>query len=96
MKYYFVANIRIHNEEEYRIYLDSVDEVFSGYRGKYLAVDDNPVVLEGNWEYTKSVIIEFDSRKDFEDWYYSEKYQDLLVHRLSASVCDSILVEGSD
>lgn len=94
MKYYFVAQIKIHNQEEYQKYLDRANEVFSGYRGRYLAVDNSPVQIEGKWDYTKSVIIEFQSKKDFEDWYYSNEYQEILKHRLGASTCDTILLQG--
>lgn len=33
MSVYFIANIRIHDEDEYHQYLESVDEVFSKYNG---------------------------------------------------------------
>ncbi len=35
------------------------DEVFSCFRGKYLAVDTNPVVLKGEWNHGHMVLIEF-------------------------------------
>ena len=94
MKHYFVAQIKIHNQEEYEKYLEKVDEVFSGFKGKYLAVDESPILLEGKWNYSKSVIIEFPGKKDFEEWYYSEAYQGILSHLLEGSQCDTILLEG--
>jgi len=54
MKHYFIAKIKITDPSEYEKYLDSVDEVFSKYKGEYLAVDENPTILEGRWDYTKS------------------------------------------
>ena len=95
MKHYFVANIRIHNKTEYQKYLDKVDAVFGKFSGKYLAVDCSPEVLEGKWSYSKTVIIEFRSKKDFENWYNSDEYQAILKHRLKASDCDTILIKGS-
>lgn len=94
MKYYFVAQIRVDDRDEYEKYLEKIDDVFSKYKGEYLAVDENPEVLEGKWEYTKSVLISFDSKADFEEWYYSDDYQAILAHRLKAAKCDSILIEG--
>jgi uncharacterized protein (DUF1330 family) len=52
--------------------------------------------LEGEWNYTKSVIIKFNSKEDFEDWYYSDDYQKILKYRLNASNSDTILLEGID
>ena len=71
MIHYSVAQIRIHNPDEYRKYLDKFDDIFSKYKGEILAVDGSPVLLEGKWSYTKSVIIKFNSKQEFDDWYYS-------------------------
>ena len=95
MSYYFLAQIKINEPEEYQKYIDQVDKVFALYNGKYLVVDDTPVVLEGNWNYTRTVLIEFKSKKEFEDWYYSEDYQQILKYRLTAAKCDSILLKGA-
>jgi len=93
---YFVAQIRINDPDEYGKYLDNFDDIFSQYKGEYLAIDESPVILEGDWNYTKSVLIKFNNEQDFEDWYYSDDYQSILKHRLKASKCDTILIEGLD
>jgi len=94
MKYYLVANIKVRNQKEYQKYLEEVDDIFSKHKGKYIAVDNSPLRLEGKWDYSKSVIIEFKNKKDFEDWYFSEEYQKILKFRLNSSNCDTILIEG--
>jgi uncharacterized protein (DUF1330 family) len=96
MTCYFVAQIRIHDQNEYEKYLEKVDDIFSKYKGEYLAVDETPALLEGNWNYKKSVLIKFKSKQDFEEWYYSEEYQGILKYRLNASDCDTILIDGFD
>lgn len=94
MSFYFIANIRINDPAGYEKYLENADEVFSKYRGEYLVVDPDPAVIEGNWDYTKSVLIKFDTREDFNVWYYSDDYQEILKFRLTSAGCDSILAEG--
>jgi uncharacterized protein (DUF1330 family) len=47
MSFYFVSNIKVSDFEEYKKYINEVDEIFSKYNGKYLALDDNPTELEG-------------------------------------------------
>ncbi|MFA6597113.1 MAG: DUF1330 domain-containing protein [Ignavibacteriaceae bacterium] len=94
MSYYFIANIKINNRLEYQKYVDKVDEVFSKYNGKYLAVDDNPKNLEGNWDYSRVVIIEFKTESDFNRWYNSKEYQEILKYRINSSKSDTILVKG--
>jgi len=96
MAYYFIAGIKINNPAEYEKYLENIDEIFLKYKGEYLVVDSDPEVLEGTWNYSKSVVIKFNSRQDFRDWYYSADYQEILRYRLAAATCDTILAQGLD
>jgi uncharacterized protein (DUF1330 family) len=96
MSCYFVAQIQIHDKDEYQKYLDGVDQVFSKFNGKYLAVDRNPEVLEGNWSYSRVVIIQFPNEKELRSWYESPEYQILVQHRLKAAKCDTLLIKGLD
>lgn len=94
MAYYFSAQIRIHDPGEYERYLESFDEIFSRCQGKFLAIDESPTLLEGEWDYTKTVLISFETREDFEAWYFSKDYQEILRYRLNAADCDTILIQG--
>lgn len=94
MNQYFIANIRIKDSLEYQKYINETEKVFSKYNGEYLAVDNTPTLLEGEWDYTRNVIIRFPSKVEFEQWYYSKEYQEILKFRLAAAQCDTILVEG--
>ncbi|MBV5348271.1 DUF1330 domain-containing protein [bacterium] len=94
MKYYFVANIMIHDLSEYQKYIDKAGEVFGKYNGKYLVVDGTPELLEGAWDYTRVVLIEFESKQDFDEWYHSGEYQEILKYRLNAADCNTILAKG--
>ncbi len=93
---YFIAQIKINDADEYQKYLDGCDEVFSRYKGEYLSVDGNPTVLEGEWNYTRTVLIRFPTELDFRYWYESPEYQQILKHRLKAAKCDSLLIKGLD
>ncbi len=96
MSYYFTAQIQINDFEEYQLYIKDAGRIFEKYNGEYLAVDKNPRVLEGSWNYTRTVLIKFPTKADFDAWYYSEEYQRILKHRLKAADCDTLLVEGLD
>ena len=93
MSVYFMANILIGDDQDYQLYLDRSEEVFARYKGSYLAVDNKPEVLEGDWSYSRAVLIRFDKKEDFDAWYRSDEYQEILQYRLSASKCDSILIQ---
>ena len=94
MPHYFVAQIKINDTKEYQKYIDKAGAIFKKFKGKYLAVDNNPTVLEGQWEYTRTVLIEFPSKDDFNAWYNSDEYQTIVKHRLKAADCDTILAAG--
>ena len=66
MANYFVAQIRINDHEEYEKYLENFDEIFSKYKGEYLAIDESPTLLEGEWDYTKAVLLKFNSKEEFD------------------------------
>ena len=94
MSYYFIANIKIKDPETYRKYVERVDAVFTKAKGKYLVLDNNPEILEGKWDYTRCVVIRFETMDDFENWYHSKAYQEIIKYRLEAADCDTILVKG--
>jgi uncharacterized protein (DUF1330 family) len=94
MNSYFIAQIEIHDWNEYELYLKGFDRIFCKFKGEVVAVDDNPTVLEGNWPYTRIVIIRFPSRAEAMQWYESSDYQQLVKHRHKASKADIIIAEG--
>ena len=96
MHYYFIALIKINDSREYQKYLEKASEIFEKYNGEYLSVDNDPLVLEGKWNYTRAVLIKFKSKNDFKKWYHSKDYQQILTFRLNAADCDTILVKSLD
>jgi uncharacterized protein (DUF1330 family) len=94
MSHYFIAHIKINNPKEYQKYLDKAGDIFKIYKGKYLVSDDVPEILEGTWDYTRTVVIEFNNEQDFKFWYYSDEYQEILKYRLSAAECNTVLVKS--
>ena len=95
MSVYFMVKIRIHDSKEYQLYLDRAGDIFSNYKGTYLAVDSAPEVLEGDCEHGRAVLIHFENREDFDAWYGSDEYQEILQFRLSAAECNAILIQGT-
>ena len=94
MACYFIARIQIHDEAEYTRYLAQCDEVFARFNGRYLAVDEAPVALEGEPDVGRMVVIEFPDEASFHAWYDSPEYQAILRHRLSGARCTASLVRG--
>ena len=93
MSAYFIANLKIHDEDEYKRYLIYVGNTVEMYHGKYLAVDTNPEILEGKWDYSRLVLIEFPDREALKKWYYSPEYQNIIKMRFDSADSDIIIVE---
>jgi uncharacterized protein (DUF1330 family) len=85
MSCYFIAQINIHDQEEYKRYLDRFDEVFEKFQGEIIIVEEKPTILEGQWDYSRIVIFRFPSEEEANRWYYSIEYQSIIEFRLNAS-----------
>ena len=94
MKHYIVAQIEIIDREQYGNYESGFMQIFANYKGKMLAVDEQPKLLEGSWPCTRTVLIEFPSKEDALDWYQSEEYQTLAKHRFASSNANITMISG--
>jgi uncharacterized protein (DUF1330 family) len=94
MTVYIIATFTIHDRSEYDIYECGFAEVFAKFDGKMLSVDEEPMVLSGDWQATRSVIIEFPSKESALTWMMSDEYQAIAKHRNAGSTVTSILVKG--
>ncbi len=91
---YLIAQINIHDRNEYGRYEAGFVEIFSQYHPKMLAVDEAPESLEGEWSYTRTVLIEFPTDEDAMAWYQSPEYQKLAEHRFAASTANLVKISG--
>ena len=94
MTTYIVAQIKIRDRDEYSVYESGFMDVFARFKGRLLAVDEAPDVLEGHWPYTRTVLITFPSKEDAAAWYQSDDYRKLAEHRHAASEADIVLIKG--
>lgn len=92
MSCYIIAQIKIHDRKEYEKYESGFDEIFKKYKGIIVAIDEDPVVLEGDWPYTRTVLIRFPNEEEARRWYESPEYQKLAEHRHRASTGNIVLV----
>ncbi len=69
MTVYAIALLNIADRERYGACQQGFMEIFSKYSGKLLAVDETPVVKEGDWPYSRTVLIEFPDAEAFDTWF---------------------------
>lgn len=94
MSAYLVAQLTIHDREEFANYEAGFMDVFSKYGGKILAVDEAPSTKEGDWPFTRTVLLEFPSKEVAEEWYHSDGYQKISEHRRKASNGNIVIFDG--
>lgn len=95
MSAYCVFDIlKINDAEKMDAYRDRVFDNVAQHGGRYLAVGGQVDRVEGNWQPTFPVIIEFPSLQQAHAWYNSEDYAELKALRLAASKADAVFIEG--
>jgi len=94
MSSYAVALINIDDRAEYAKYEAGFMEILNKYQEKVLAVDEKPTILEGAWDHTRTVILEFVDTTALQAWYQSSEYQNLMQYRRNASSGDVAIIQG--
>lgn len=85
---YILVALTIHDRDTYQRYVEAFLPTFAATGGEILAVQDDPVALEGSWPFSRLVILRMPSREAFDAWYHSDEYQAIAQHRFKASVAN--------
>jgi uncharacterized protein (DUF1330 family) len=94
MSVYLIAELTIHDRIEYGHYESEFMGVFRRYRGEVLAVEDDPVVLEGEWTHTRTVLLRFPDAEEAARWYRSAEYEAIARHRRKGTAGNVVLLGG--
>lgn len=94
MTVYVVARITIHDRTRYGDYEAGFMDIFGKYEGTMLSVDESPELIEGGWDVTRTVLIQFPDAVKAHAWIDSQEYQKLAQHRFAAAESDIVLVNG--
>ena len=89
-KFYFVTNYSVTNPEAYADYPKLVGATQQGLARRLIAGTGE--VVEGE-PGDRTVVLEFESRKDYEKWYHSPAYQEILPLRKDNSEGWAIVIE---
>ena len=92
--FFLFDNVEVHDGEELAEYARRVAPIVANYGGSYRVVGGASRIVEGGWQPTYPVIIEFGSVAEAEAWYNSPDYAPLKRLRQSAVTCNGVLIEG--
>ena len=95
MRAYLIVDLRIHDFESFREYIEKVPAFIEKHGGKYIVRGSaEPVPMEGDWRPERLVILEFPSPESGKAFLADPDYQDLLALRLRTTTGNLVLVEG--
>lgn len=96
MSVYQIAQVTIKNLDEYWAYADKFMGVFEKFEGKMLSVDSEPKVVAGDWNATRSILLEFPDKAAWRAWITSPEYIEISKHRIAGADVSAILVKSLD
>ncbi len=95
MTAYFIAQIDVHDPDEYQICPAGFTTVFQRYGGELLATSKGEAtVFEGEWAHQNTVVMKFPSIEKAQAWYRDPEYNALAKHRYRSTHANLVLVNG--
>jgi uncharacterized protein (DUF1330 family) len=94
MSAYVIIDIDVHDPETYARYRELAPPIVAKYGGRYLARGGKVEALEGGWNPSRVVILEFENAEQAKRWWASEEYSRPKKMRHAASHSKMIVVEG--
>jgi uncharacterized protein (DUF1330 family) len=94
MTVYLIAQLNFKRRELYDRYQSRFAGVFKKFKGKLIAADEHPVVLEGHWGCDKVVIMEFPDDAAAHEFLLSTEYREINVDRKAGADAIVLTVRG--
>jgi uncharacterized protein (DUF1330 family) len=95
MSVYAIAQLKITDRAAYDRYQAKFMGVMKRYEGRVLAADEKPLVIEGEWERDKVVLLSFPDEAAFREWAESPDYLEISKDRKAGSEAVVLLVKGT-
>jgi uncharacterized protein (DUF1330 family) len=94
MPAYLIANVNVHDAVAFEEYRRQVPATIAKQGGRYLVRGGRVERLEGTWNPTRLVVLEFPSMEQARRWYDSEDYRGPKALRMRCAMTDVVFVEG--
>lgn len=94
MAHYAILDIEIHDSAKYQEYMNRVAAALKSAGARYLVRGGAHEVLEGDWNPTRLVVLEFPCASVPDDFYNSELYRELKSLRQEAGSGSVVVVAG--
>ncbi len=92
---FVLVQINIRDHDGYAKYeTPTTLDCIKRFGGEVLVVDDQADLVEGDWPYGRTVIVEFASKKQARRWYDSPEYQACAKLRHAAADSNMVIAGG--
>lgn len=94
MSAYLILDVDIHDPEKYKEYMKLAKPMVEAHGGKYHVRGGPFEIMDGSWQPTRLVIIEYPDMASAKAMYESEEYKPLKKIRETCSTGHTVIVEG--
>jgi uncharacterized protein (DUF1330 family) len=94
MTVYGIVQLKMTDRAAYDRYRARFFSVFKKFGGRLLSADENPMVLEGQWDRDKLVLMSFPDEAAFRAWAGSPEYLDISRDRKAGAEAIVLLAKG--
>ncbi len=94
MSAYFIVDVDVHDPKGMQEYLERVPGTLTKYGGRYIVRGGKFEIVEGDWQPSRVVMLEFPDMEQAKRWYGCEEYKEMKAARLKAAKTDIVLVQG--
>lgn len=94
MPAYVIVETDIHDPDRYERYKAASPAAVAAGGGRFVVRGGELAVLEGDWEPTRLVVLEFEDLEAAKRWYDSPAYQDAKKLREGAAQLRMVAVQG--
>ena len=96
MPAYVIVETDVTDPEQYEQYKAESPAAIAAGGGRFLVRGGELAVLEGDWQPSRIVVLEFDDLAAAKRWYESEAYQEAKKLRAGAASFRAVAVQGVD
>jgi len=92
---YIVVQISIHDPASYEVYKALAPASLAVYGGRYIVRGGASTILEGSWQPSRLVVLQFPTSDQARAWWSSPEYAPAKAVRQRSAHTEMLLVEGA-
>ena len=91
---YVIAEVTVTDPPGFEKYRQMVGPTVARYGGRFVVRGGKTETVEGQWEPTRLIVLEFESTARAKEWWASEEYREAKALRQRTARTNAVIVEG--